>query len=485
MSLFEPNIDKLEENRNIGKLIRALSYKKERSVRWEAAKALGRIGSTKAVKSLIAALRDEEHYVRGRAVEALGKIGDTRAVEPLIAVLEDDNYEVRRKTAKSLGNIGNTKAIKPLIVSLSDKKDYVRWEAAEALGKIGAPAEDLLISALSLDNPYVQKGAAKALGYIGNVKGVKPLIDTFRNCDDFVRSEIVEALGIIKDSRAVELLINALEDEDVTICGRAVEALGSIGDIRTVEPLLTKLWNKRIRSHIVNALDKLDWKPDKTELGTYYWIEKLEWKKCAKIGEPAVGPLIAAIKEKKYIFSREESVRSWAEVTGSSMTEAKFDLFSREFRDIQPIVKALISIGLPAVELLIDALSDKSEFVRYCSARALGAIGDAQAVKPLIETLKKDNNFVRSGAVDALKNMENSTYQTSTYSIIKDSTAMELLIKLLGYQNADIRKTAFESLKKTYSNIEKLLTENDLVKCKISQEKIDEITRDLNIDKHD
>ena len=48
------------------------------------------------VKGLIKALGyDKDRIVRVNAVEALGKIGDTRAVEPLIAALKDKDKDVR------------------------------------------------------------------------------------------------------------------------------------------------------------------------------------------------------------------------------------------------------------------------------------------------------------------------------------------------------------------------------------------------------
>jgi HEAT repeat protein len=44
--------------------------------------------------------------VHWRVAEALGKIGDTRAVEPLIAALKDEDERVRRVAAEALEQIG-------------------------------------------------------------------------------------------------------------------------------------------------------------------------------------------------------------------------------------------------------------------------------------------------------------------------------------------------------------------------------------------
>ena len=55
---------------------------KNKDARLLAAHALGEIGDTRAVESLIKALGDVESTVRWSVPTALGKIGDGRAIEP-------------------------------------------------------------------------------------------------------------------------------------------------------------------------------------------------------------------------------------------------------------------------------------------------------------------------------------------------------------------------------------------------------------------
>ena len=69
----------------LGQLTEALSSEKY-WVRWEAAKALGQIGSSTAVHSLIKALEDDESDVRWLAAEGLIAIGQ-EAVKPLLRAL--------------------------------------------------------------------------------------------------------------------------------------------------------------------------------------------------------------------------------------------------------------------------------------------------------------------------------------------------------------------------------------------------------------
>jgi len=62
---------------------------------------------------------------------------------------------------------------------------------------------------------------------------------------------------------------------------------------------------------------------------------------------------------------------------------------------------ALIRIGAPAVEPLIQALKDKDPVIRFGAADALGEIGDRRAVGPLIEALN-DIGVRWRAATDAL-----------------------------------------------------------------------------------
>ncbi|MFX0163468.1 MAG: HEAT repeat domain-containing protein, partial [Candidatus Hodarchaeota archaeon] len=60
-------------------------------------------------------------------------------------------------------------------------------------------------------------------------------------------------------------------------------------------------------------------------------------------------------------------------------------------------------IGEPAVEPLIQALKEKDRYVRKEAAFALGEIADARAVEPLIQSLKDEDLGVQKEATDALE----------------------------------------------------------------------------------
>ncbi|MDD1695495.1 MAG: HEAT repeat domain-containing protein [Methanoregula sp.] len=64
--------------------------------------------------------------------------------------------------------------------------------------------------------------------------------------------------------------------------------------------------------------------------------------------------------------------------------------------------EALSKIGIPAVTSLIGALQHDDEDVRWKAAIALGEIGDPMAIPPLIHLLCDEDRYVKSRAANAL-----------------------------------------------------------------------------------
>jgi hypothetical protein len=120
-------------------------------------------------------------------------------------------------------------------------------------------------------------------------------------------------------------------------------------------------------------------------------------------------------------------------------------------RAVEPLIKALGDevevdvrrvdtevlgeIGEPAVEPLIKALEDDEGNVRYDVANVLGKIADARAVEPLIKALKDEEAQVRVGAAMALGE-------------IGDARAVEPLIKTLEDKENYVRGDAAGALGK-------------------------------------
>ena len=91
----------------------------------------------------------------------------------------------------------------------------------------------------------------------------------------------------------------------------------------------------------------------------------------------------------------------------NSQTETEFDGAGVFHEDVRRLAAgALGELGdARAVEPLIAALKDESEVVRWSAARTLGELGNARAVEPLKELLGDEDAAVRTAAAEALKRL--------------------------------------------------------------------------------
>jgi len=191
----------------------------------------------------------------------------------------------------------------------------------------------------------------------------------------------VEALSKIDDERTIEPLIAALKDKDPDVVWRAAAALGDKGNNRAIEPLITTLKHNDLAvQHFVAAA-------------------------LVKIGEPAVKPLINALKNKNPVSFRIK------------------------------VINVLGKIGdNRAVGPLIAALKDtSSDAIRAGAAIALGKIGDKRAVEPLILALKDMYSILQDEAAAALARIGEPAVEPLITRLKDKSDVVRLIvIRLLG-----------------------------------------------------
>ncbi len=173
------------------------------------------------------------------------------------------------------------------------------------------------------------------------------------------RWQAAQALGEFKDPRAVEPLIEALDDSNQWVRIVAAEALGQLGAQEAVEHLLSSLDDNSI------------------------WVRRASVVALGQVGNVrAVPPLM------------------------ERLLRAPDSEWPEEIHDV--IAKALGDIGEPAIKVLVEALEDTDAWVSAAAARALGRIGDPQAITPLILLMKQENKWVRSAATQALAQISDS-----------------------------------------------------------------------------
>lgn len=157
-------------------LLNSMNNKNEHyRVRLACADALGRVGSSYAVPSLLNLVQDDEEksiYLKESATFALGTIGDTTAIDPLISLLESKHAFwgkfafLKEKIVEALGklNVKNNKVLNALKNSLSDSSPMVRINAIEAIMNSGDEESfNIIKPSLHDEDCDVQKNAMIAL----------------------------------------------------------------------------------------------------------------------------------------------------------------------------------------------------------------------------------------------------------------------------------------------------------------------------------
>ena len=253
-------------------------------VRMHAARAVGRLGHSRSVETLVLLLQDKVPAVRDEAIAALVSMGES-AVEPLVAALEDQDWRVRLRATEALCVVKSPTAVEPLVGLLQrDPDTAVRQEAARALGQIGdESAVDALLGVV--EEPRLQVRVIEALGRIGD-RRVLPLLfrligelktsdyeDRTPACEDnryeqdlASVEEAIRALARIHDEEAIPLLVTALQS--TLIRNEASEALVQFGQ-KAIAPLVSRLQREQdenIRYHIQETLTQLGWNPKRVRL---------------------------------------------------------------------------------------------------------------------------------------------------------------------------------------------------------------------------
>ena len=147
-------------------------------VRFEAVRALGKVGGAEAVQHLIRITRkDDRDFIRREAVRFLRTAGQGQAniLATALRGLKDSSRGVRVESARLLGGFQDTKSILPLLKAMADPHWSVRESAEIALLNFGRDAAGLLIEALKSASWTTRLRAARLLGEIGAPAAVAPL----------------------------------------------------------------------------------------------------------------------------------------------------------------------------------------------------------------------------------------------------------------------------------------------------------------------
>ncbi|MCP4701431.1 MAG: hypothetical protein GY862_31935 [Gammaproteobacteria bacterium] len=363
-------------------LLHILENDPEGEMRIQAAAALGKIGSPEAAGSLIRCVEEEGYphldqddeddldyspcwEVQSESLKALGEIGDPRTADPLIAFLQNNEYEDLWESGfRVLAKLHNDKTRAFLLEQLKQGSRLVRRRASGALAEL--PGSELspevlngLSNALTDLDPAVRVYAARALGGTQNPLVAVSLTMLLNDADAEVRNEAVGVLGKMRGKDILDRLHPLLEDPKAK--RRIAEVLGDIGDPASAEPLsgLLDAKDEALLYEAVRALAKIDFSaPEDT-------VHK-----------------IAAIlaNEKADINLRMQAARTLGHLLkNTAPAEKETECHEKINKNKQQLVDP--------EQLLIAAVADEKERVRYAALSALIEMAPEKAVKRLLALL--------------------------------------------------------------------------------------------------
>jgi HEAT repeat protein len=206
------------------------------SKRKRAIQALGKVGGTDALISLLSALWESGIYKEVR--DAIVKMG--KEALPLIMeiFLEAEDKTLRRRIHDLLVHIGK-ESIEPLRVTVDDERWYIRRDCASILGEIGDPSALGFLARFTKDpNDLVRMDAFNGIGKIGGESAEKLLIDTLKEDNPRTVIEVIRILAKIGGDLSTTALSERIEQEtSERIQKELCRALAQLGNEQAIEPL--------------------------------------------------------------------------------------------------------------------------------------------------------------------------------------------------------------------------------------------------------
>ena len=233
------------------------------------------------------------------------------------------------------------------------------------------------IAALKDQDWAIRGEAAGLLGTFQDPRAVVPLVALLRDQDRSVREAAIDALRSIGAS-AIDAVGTCLTEPDLSVQESASAILAAIADERVLVPLITALRSGDwiVRMHAAKALGRVR-------------------------NADAVEPLIPLLQDKVKAV-REEAATALAAIGDAAILSL---LKALQHDDWLVRLHAVESLGKAhskrAVTPLLSVLfNDRDSAVREDAVRALGEIGDPQAVEHLFMVMREPG--LRTVAVETL-----------------------------------------------------------------------------------
>ncbi|MCL5071196.1 MAG: HEAT repeat domain-containing protein [Actinobacteria bacterium] len=372
---------------------------------------------------LTESLSTNNENIKIGVITAIGEIRNINSVPHLIPHIIDDSPEVRKAVVGALGKIGSNLAINAIIERLGDGNREV---VEVAINSIVSIKDDEMVDIILIENLRnisdiaIKKNILYCMGEIRDASMVKPILDNLGSSYYYIRTAAANAIAKFGESiRAdinrimdisaipVEPLIKeAVEGENVKLRIKAINALGQLKHPQAYKKLrkLTQDSDNAIADAAQNALAHIMEATWERANGAYVLGEIG--------GEQSVQILLGALRD----FSPEvryAAVTALSKIKEQNTAEHIAELAVNDASDDvrQKAVRTLGDIGYFTREMkdtLLKTAGNKSYLVRSEAVRVLGKIPNDDNIDVLLDALKDRSFKVRKNALNALYNVGES-----------------------------------------------------------------------------
>jgi HEAT repeat protein len=238
-ALAATGLGRLGDARAVEPLIEALGSPNE-ELKLAAGFSLATLHDPRAIPAFLATLRHEERFTM--ELDSFGALAEG----PLLTALHDADPVMRSHAVVAIAEMRDAKNVDALIAAFHDPDPGVRRSAAWGLTGVADPrVPDLLVQALHDPDVGVRTAVASQIGrqsgehaVVQDPRFVGPLLENLQNPDIQLRIQVCMALGRIGDPRAVQPLIEAMKDSRSDVVSQAMQALGAIHTPEAIDALI-------------------------------------------------------------------------------------------------------------------------------------------------------------------------------------------------------------------------------------------------------
>ncbi|HZI93014.1 MAG TPA: HEAT repeat domain-containing protein [Patescibacteria group bacterium] len=223
------------------------------SVRERARDAFEKLGF---IEHYLEKLESRRWWTRAEAAEKLGLMGSERATRSLITHMDDQVPEVRVRAARALGTIRTSEALRPLTRALLDPGRWSAIRVAGILIGAGDESVEILLQEFHALPMHAKIAAIDIFGRIRSLKAISLLRELLASPDPDIRARAAFALGSIGDPTSASYLTESLKDKNWAVRAMAAKALGRLKEEESIDALCASLVDPQwwVRANAAEAL---------------------------------------------------------------------------------------------------------------------------------------------------------------------------------------------------------------------------------------